>query len=101
MAPIIKDQPVYLVGPPEKTEDIVKFAGVEFATFHRYEPTYLAFQSSFYLSKFSGKIVQYTSDMSKKGFYIVSENAVDRRKEKVYYRFRNRADIWFLLIKKD
>ncbi len=101
IATIIRKEPIYLSGEPVRTTDNVKFAGRQFASFQRDEPSYLAFQSSFYISKYSNKIVKYRPDMSKKGFYIVNENAVDARKLNVVYRFRNRKDIWFLLIRKD
>jgi len=59
MSKIIKDESIYLSGPPEVRIDDVKFAERHFITYKRNEPTYLGLQTSFYLSRYTGKIVKY------------------------------------------
>ncbi|SDM19625.1 4-amino-4-deoxy-L-arabinose transferase [Daejeonella rubra] len=70
MSEIIGNEDVYLIGPPEPKTDNVQFAGIHFTSYSRNEPTYMAFQTSFYLSRYTGKILKYTQGREKEGFYI-------------------------------
>ncbi|WP_207428432.1 glycosyltransferase family 39 protein [Pedobacter sp. SYSU D00535] len=99
MASIVDNNPIYLVGKPELATDQVRFGGIEFATFKREEPTFLSFQTSFYLSKFTGRVVQYTSKKELDGFYISREGLAEPNKIEVFYRFKNRENLWFVLFK--
>ncbi len=102
MAKMIGKEDVYFTGTPQRTSDVVKFARHEFAAYERNEPAFLAFQTSFYLSQNTNKIVKYTPKLSKPGFYIAAEKETDRNGIKVFYRFNNRRgkqNNWFLLYK--
>jgi hypothetical protein len=102
MAEIVGSEPVYFTGPPQPQTDDVKFAGQHFITFQRNEPAHLAFQTSYYLSSYTGKILKYTSDTTKAGYYISLERVADPGKIKVFYRFNNRLnkdDLWYVLYK--
>jgi 4-amino-4-deoxy-L-arabinose transferase-like glycosyltransferase len=102
MSEIIKSEPVYLTGPPDVKVDNVKFAGYNFANLTRNEPTYLTFQTSFYLSRYTGRILEYTLDKDRRGFYISSEEFIEPSTVDVFYRFNNRLnkeDHWYILYK--
>jgi 4-amino-4-deoxy-L-arabinose transferase-like glycosyltransferase len=102
MAQLVGSEPLYLTGPPQPKTDDVKFAGKHFITFKRDEPAYLAFQTSFYLSRLSGKILKYNATHEKPGFYISEEKFIDPAKVKVFYRFNNKLnhkDNWYILYK--
>ena len=102
MSEIIGKEPVYLSGPPEQKTDQVQFAGRHFITYQRNEPTYLAFQTSFYLSRYTGSILKYTKFIEHPGFYISLEKVADPSRIKVFYRFNNRLnkeDHWYILYK--
>lgn len=102
MSAIIAREPVYLAGPPEPRIDIVRFAGKHFITYQREEPAYLAFQTSFYLSRYTGSILKYTDQTNLDGFYISPETFTERDKIRVFYRFNNRLngeDLWYILYK--
>jgi 4-amino-4-deoxy-L-arabinose transferase-like glycosyltransferase len=128
MAEIIHKEDIYLIGPPLKTVDDVKFAGIYFTTYKRNEPTYLTFQTSFYLSRLTGKIIKYTPKKEGKGFYIMPEEmlknteflksvdlfnpnmiqnnilnqTVNPELIRIHYRFNNRInnqDQWYILFK--
>lgn len=110
MAEIIGKENIYLSGKPENKVDEVKFAGMHFTRYERDEPTYMAFQTSFYLSRFTGKILKYTRDKSREGFYIRLDDNQDPAVNnltrpdsiRVYYRFNNRLnkeDQWYILYK--
>lgn len=112
MAKIIGNEDVYLIGPPFTTVDNVKFASVHFTSFSRNEPTYLTFQTSFYLSRLTGKIIKYTPKKEGKGYYIMPEEMLKNTKFlrsinlfnpnliRIHYRFNNRInnqDQWYIL----
>lgn len=112
MAEIIGNEDVYLIGPPFTTVDNVKFASVHFTSFSRNEPTYLTFQTSFYLSRLTGKIIKYTPKKEGKGYYIMPEEMLKNTKFlrsinlfnpnliRIHYRFNNRInnqDQWYIL----
>lgn len=110
MSEIIGKEDIYLSGIPEHKVDDVKFAGMYFTRYEREEPTYMAFQTSFYLSRFTGKIVKYTRDENEKGFYIRLDDSKGQTESKftkpdsirIYYRFNNRLnkqDQWYILYK--
>lgn len=114
IAEIVGKEDIYLIGPPTKTVDEVKFAGLYFTTYKRDEPTYLTFQTSFYLSSKTGKILKYTQKKNKAGFYILEEKMLSDKdflkssginqpeKIKSLYRFNNRQDKqdqWYILFK--
>jgi 4-amino-4-deoxy-L-arabinose transferase-like glycosyltransferase len=102
MSKIIKDESIYLSGPPEVRIDNVKFAGRPFITYKRNEPTYLGFQTSFYLSRYTGKILKYTKDSMLNTYYISLEKNQHPGKVNVYYRFNNqlnKEDNWYILYK--
>lgn len=102
MSEITGADPIYLSGPPELKVDNVKFAGHNFVTLTRNEPTYLTFQTSFYLSRYTDHILKYTENKSHKGFYISPEGFADPAAIRVFYRFNNRAnkeDHWYILYK--
>lgn len=117
MAEIIGKEDIYLIGKPEYKVDDVKFAGIHFTRYEREEPTYMAFQTSFYLSRFTGKLLKYTQNPEKEGFYIRQEQDTDTNQPRikktentvikpdsiqVYYRFNNRLnkeDQWYILYK--
>lgn len=110
MAEIIGKEDIYLSGKPEKKVDEVKFAGMHFTRYEREEPTYMAFQTSFYLSRFTGKILKYTQDENRDGFYIRLDDSQDPTVNnltgtdpiRIYYRFNNRLnkqDQWYILYK--
>lgn len=101
MSEIIGNEDIYLIGEPDFKVDEVKFAGIHFTRYEREEPTYLAFQSSFYLSRYTGKILKYTKHSERDGFYISREPNANQKAEsilskkesiKVYYRFSNRLN---------
>lgn len=103
MARIVKEEPVYLFGEPERKADDVKFAGVHFAQYERNEPAYLTFQTSYYFSAFSGRIIKYTDKGDLKGYYISRESAVAGLRKRTYYRFNNKQgkeDDWYILYKR-
>ncbi len=109
MSEIIGNEDIYLIGEPEHKVDDVKFAGFHFTRYEREEPTYLAFQTSYYLSRFTGKLLKYTQSQERDGFYISQEQDKNRKTDsilnkpdsiKVYYRFNNRLnkeDQWYIL----
>lgn len=100
IAQLIGDEPVYLTGPPQPKVDDVKLAGKHFATFKRDEPAYMAFQTSFYISRFTGRIMKYTAIQDKPVFYIAEEKFIDPEKVNILYRFNNRSgqqDNWYIL----
>ena len=100
IARLVGAEPLYLTGPPQPKIDEVKLAGKHFTTFKRDEPAYMVFQTSFYLSKFTGRILKYTATQDKPGFYIAEEKFADPEKVKVFYRFNNRSnkqDNWYIL----
>lgn len=107
MSKIIGKESVYLTGPPEPKTDRVQFAGIHFITYERNEPSYLAFQTSFYLSRYTGGILKYTETADKPGFYISRQENINPGKVRpdsirVFYRFNNRLnkeDQWYLLYK--
>ncbi len=102
MSQIVKNENVYLIGPPEPKIDEVKFAGRHFTTFKRDEPAYLAFQTSFYLSHYTGRILKYTTEPALQGYYISREKYLDPQKIRIFYRFNNRLnkeDNWHILYK--
>ncbi len=102
MSAITGKEAVYLLGPPETKTDSVQFAGKHFISYQRKEPTFLAFQTSFYLSRFSGNILKYTVTPNQAGFYISPEINTDLNQIQVFYRFNNRLnkqDQWYLLYK--
>lgn len=102
MAEIIGNEAIYLIGIPENKTDSVKFAGTHFITYQRNEPAYLAFQTSFYLSRFTGRILKYTGTADQPGFYISREEYSDPDRIRIFYRFNNRLnkeDQWYLLYK--
>lgn len=102
MSAIIGNEDVYLTGPPEPKTDKVQFAGIHFISYQRNEPTYLAFQTSFYLSRYTGSILKYTESSDKPGFYISREENTDPDSIRIFYRFNNRLnnqDQWYLLYK--
>ncbi len=102
MSAITGTDPIYLTGPPEVKVDKVKFAGYDFATLTRNEPTYLTFQTSFYLSRYTNHILKYTTNRELEGFYISPEESTDPSKINVFYKFNNRLnkeDHWYILYK--
>lgn len=102
MARLIGDEPLYLMGPPQSRIDEVKLAGKLFTTFKRDEPAFLAFQTSFYLSRFTGRILKYTKVENLPGFYISNEKFKDPARVHVYYKFNNKlnkSDDWYILYK--
>ena len=102
MSEIIRGEAIYLIGQPEQRTDHVQFAGRHFISYQRNEPTYLAFQTSFYLSCFTGSILRYTGSARHPGFYIGMEKYPDPCRIRVFYRFNNRLnkkDQWYLLFK--
>ncbi|MEJ7780339.1 MAG: glycosyltransferase family 39 protein [Daejeonella sp.] len=102
MSQIVKDENVYLVGPPEPKIDELKFAGKHFTTFKKDEPAYLAFQTSFYLSRYTGGILKYTTNPTLNNYCISQEKNIDPEKVSVFYRFNNRInkeDNWYILYK--
>ena len=102
MSKIIKDESIYLSGPPEVRTDDVKFGGKHFISYTRDEPTYLGFQTSFYLSRYTGKILKYTRDSMLNTYYISLEQNQHPGKVNVFYRFNNRLnkkDNWYILYK--
>lgn len=104
MALLIGSEPMYLTGPPQPTTDDVKLAGKHFIILKRDEPAYLAFQTSFYLSRFTRRILTYSTVQDKPGFYISNEKFIDPAKVKVLYRFNNKShqeDNWYILYKSE
>lgn len=119
MSGIIGNEDIYLIGKPEHKTDEVKFANMHFTRYEREEPTYMAFQTSFYLSRFTGKILKYTREENKKGYYIrpdghkdqtlsdetkarIENNLMKQDSIRIYYRFNNRLnkqDQWYILYK--
>lgn len=102
MADLIGTEPLYLTGPPQPRIDDVKLAGKHFITFKRDEPTILAFQTSYYLSRFTGRILKYTPVPNLPGFYISNEKFKDPAKVDVFYRFNNKSNKevnWYILYK--
>ena len=121
MSGIIGNEAVYLIGPPELKTDNVQFLGIHFTRYSRKEPTYMAFQTSFYLSRYTGKILIYTQSEEKEGFYIGPDQVrtdmdqvrtdtdqvrdtkfVNPDSIRIYYRFKNRLnkqDQWYILFK--
>jgi len=114
MSEIIGNEDIYLIGPPELKTDDVQFSGIHFTRYSRNEPTYMAFQTSFYLSRYTGKILKYTQSEDKEGFYIgpdqvrtekdQNQNAIPVNPDsiRIYYRFNNRLnkqDQWYILFK--
>lgn len=114
MAEIVGKEDIYLIGPPTKAVDEVKFAGFYFTTYKRDEPSYLTFQTSFYLSSKTGKILKYTQKKNKPGYYIIEEKMLSDKnflnlsginqsdKIKSLYRFnnkQNKQDQWYILFK--
>lgn len=102
MARLIGIEPIYLSGTPQPRIDEIKLAGKHFITFKRDEPAFLAFQTSFYLSRFTGRILKYTTAENLPGFYISNEKFKDPAMVDVYYKFNNKLDKednWYILYK--
>lgn len=100
IARLVGDEQLYLTGPPQAKVDDVKLAGKHFITFKRDEPAYMVYQTSFYLSRFTGRILKYTTLQDQPGFYIAEEKFTDPQKVQVFYRFNNRSnsqDNWYIL----
>lgn len=102
MSQIIGNQAIYLIGPTQQKTDRVQLAGKHFISYQRNESTYLAFQTSFYLSRFTGRILKYTKSEKNPGFYIALLKNTDPGRIREYYRFNNRLnkeDQWYVLYK--
>ena len=102
MALLIGSEPLYLTGPPQPRTDDVKLVGKHFISYQRNEPAFLAFQTSYYLSKYTRKVLKYTSVQDHPGFYICEEKFKDPGTVNVFYRFNNKSnqeDNWYILYK--
>lgn len=99
---IIGTSKIYLTGIPERKMDEVKFGGVQLTTYQRNEPAYLAFQTSYYLSAFSGQILKYREVPDIPGYYISEQNFAKELGVRTLYTFNNKegkTDHWYVLFK--
>lgn len=89
IASVAGRQPVLLTGSPQMQTDTIRFGKHIFAEFCRDEPAYLDFQTSFYYSQASSKVLKYVPFARQKALYLQAQHESIPKTATVLYAFSN------------